>query len=229
MHRGLRVIRPFVLLVVLAVMALGRTGGARAELTPPINLFAGAYTDTQVLFAWYAFPGTTWTCVNLAESYEDLTNGGPTWHNRGCGNTESQLLLSDLKCGTTYYWNVYAHGDGGNATSQWRRTETPECGTGPGIAPIHEAEVFERNGRYLVKVEAGLMDTCMAEGTHDFYLTEDSVRLWVWTFVEPTFDCVAEGRRYEVEVDIGARGDYRPGQTYTVNINDEMGVTFTAA
>jgi hypothetical protein len=216
-------------LVLGAGFGLGRAGNVNAQPTAPINLFAAPISDSEILFAWHPGAENTWTCINLAESYEDLARAGPTWHNRGCGNTDSMITIGELACGTTYYWNVYAWSNTGSATSQWSIIKTAECGTQSGLALIDEAEVFARDGRLFVRIEAGLLDDCIMPGTHDFYLASNRVVLWVWTFVEPGDACIADYDTYELEVDIGAVRDYAPGQAYTVSVNDEVSVAFTAS
>lgn len=113
----------------LAAAGGGRQGSAEAAaaITPPTNLLAVQNGPTGVRFVWNRGEENIWFCVNTAESLFDLVVGGPTWQNHGCWTTQQGLDVFGLKCGTTYYWNVYAWNFTANATSSFSVIQTGDC------------------------------------------------------------------------------------------------------
>ena len=117
----------------LAIAAFGamqsRTPTAEAAISGPTGLQVFSIGPGAVRFDWNPGRENIWYCVNTAESFADLATGGPTWRNHGCWTTNTQMDVGGLRCGATYFWNVYAWNMTSNATSNFASFQTPPCPT----------------------------------------------------------------------------------------------------
>jgi hypothetical protein len=103
------------------------TTGA-CPITAPTNLDADTIDADSIHYEWTKGIDNLWSCVDTAESEADLNGLTGTWANHGCGTTDDELVVDNLKCNTTYYWRVFARGSGGSsAVSQIAGSKTAAC------------------------------------------------------------------------------------------------------
>jgi hypothetical protein len=98
---------------------------------------------------------------------------------------------------------------------------------GPGrqtvLAPIDQVQVVIRESsppQVTVNIKAGLPSGCAQRDSHSLVRNGDTFTIRVLNTM-PTGDvaCTMIYGSYELNVDLGR--DFRPGTTYTVNVNDE--------
>ena len=111
----------------IAVTADCTGGGGGGAMTKPTNLSASARNDGSVRFDWTPGTNNTWYCVDTALSLPDLYNTRNSWRNHGCWNTNSELTVSGLSCGTVYYWLVYSWNGTANVKSDASVAQTRSC------------------------------------------------------------------------------------------------------
>lgn len=108
--------------------AIGTFTTGACPITAPTNLDADTIDADTIHYEWTKGVDNLWSCVDTAETESDLNNLTGTWKNHGCGTTDDELVVNDLKCNTTYYWRVFARGSGGSsAVSAVSTSKTAAC------------------------------------------------------------------------------------------------------
>lgn len=129
-------------------------GGGTGAMTKPTNLSAQARSDGSVRFDWTPGANNTWYCVDTALSLQDLYNTRNTWRNHGCWNTNSDLTVNGLSCGSVYYWLVYSWNGVTNVKSDASLVQTRSCAST--ISPPTNLEATRLNdGGVLFDWNAG--------------------------------------------------------------------------
>ncbi len=112
---------------IISLTASNCSGGGSGPITAPTNLRATPVTGGTVQFDWAPGTNNQWYCVDTAKTLSDLYNLSLTWRNHGCWNTNSALTVTDLQCGQTYYWLVYAWNPASSIKSDAAVFETANC------------------------------------------------------------------------------------------------------
>lgn len=119
----------FGLIAFVAVLASGAASPRAAEaqeFTRPVNLKSTPVAN-GILVQWQRGENNLFFCVDTARSLSNLINQTTTWTNWGCGTTGTSLVLSQLTCGTQYFWRVWAAGPGVSAHSAPATFVTQPC------------------------------------------------------------------------------------------------------
>lgn len=136
------------------VAARSCTGPSPALITAPTNLNATAIGGTTINVSWTPGANNVWYCVDTARSLSDLVNLTNTWRNHGCWTTNNALTISNLQCGTTYYWLVYTWNQTSNIKSQPSVVQTGACP--PSISrPTNLSATLLTNGNVHFDWDAG--------------------------------------------------------------------------
>src|SRR5690606_34793933 len=128
--------------------ALFETDSCASTISPPTNLEADLVTS-GVVFDWDAGFGNVWYCVDTALSESDLRGLRNSWRNHGCWTTNTQLVVTGLECGETYYWLVYAWNHVANTKSAVSTVETEACEAHLELAPIVDVDVVQLGDDYI--------------------------------------------------------------------------------
>lgn len=94
--------------------------------TAPRSLQAAGMPNGQVRFVWTAGQNNKWFCVDTARNIADLQGLKGTWRN-SCRTEANNLTVSNLHCGTSYVWAVYAWNGNLNAKSAPSTVQTAPC------------------------------------------------------------------------------------------------------
>ena len=76
------------------------TTGA-CPITAPTNLDADTIDADSIHYEWTKGVDNLQSCVDTAETENDLNNLTGTWANHGCGTTADEVVVDGLKCNTT--------------------------------------------------------------------------------------------------------------------------------
>jgi hypothetical protein len=200
------------------------TDSCASTISPPTNLDADLI-DGSVLFDWSPGMGNIWYCVDTAPTQSALLNLGTGWRNHGCWNTSSQLLVTGLDCGKTYYWLVYAWNHIANTKSAVATVETPPCGAHLELAPIEDVDVVKVGDSYRAEIRAALPNGCHSPDSHLVHRSGNTIEITVWNSVVPG-PCTFIYSEYDLSINLG--DDFDSGETYEVVVNDDESVTFVA-
>jgi hypothetical protein len=97
-------------------------------ITAPTNLDADTVDADSIHYEWTKGVDNLWSCVDTAETENDLNSLTGTWANHGCGTTAEEIVVDGLTCNTTYYWRVFSRGSGGSsAVSTVATSKTGPC------------------------------------------------------------------------------------------------------
>jgi hypothetical protein len=201
-----------------------QTRSCAATISPPTSLDADI-VEGGVLFDWAPGAGNTWYCVDTAPTQNALLNFGSGWRNHGCWNTSSQLFVSGLDCGQTYYWLVYAWNPVANTKSAVSTVQTQACKATLELAPIVDVEVVQAGESYRADIIAALPNGCHEPDSHRVQRFGDTIEITVWNKVEPG-QCTQVYGEYELNVNLG--DDFESGETYEVIVNDDESDEFIA-
>lgn len=99
------------------------------------------------------------------------------------------------------------------------------------LAPIENAEIVVRESappQYAVRIVSGLPSGCAEFERIDTETRDESIALTVWNTMpaDENVACTMIYRTTENTVELGA--DFASGETFTVSINDEETLSFTA-
>jgi hypothetical protein len=111
-----------------------QTVNCGVAFTNPHNVNATVYDDF-VRINWQAGSGNLSYCVDTAFTQSDLVNIQGSWHNWGCGTTSTSLDLSNLACGRTHYYRVWAAGYNDSGYSEIDTFVAPDCNFSPPTDP----------------------------------------------------------------------------------------------
>ena len=103
-----------------------RTVSCAGAFSPPDDIDADVFDDF-VRISWDKGNGNLFSCVDTARSQSDLLNQRNTWRNWGCGTTGTQLDLTRLACGATYYYRIWATSSSQSGHSEVDSFVTEDC------------------------------------------------------------------------------------------------------
>jgi hypothetical protein len=107
---------------------IGTFTTSACPITAPTNLDADTIDADSIHYEWTKGVDNIFSCVDTAETEDDLNSLSGTWANHGCGTTADELVVNDLECDTTYYWRVFTRGSGGSsAVSAVDTSKTGPC------------------------------------------------------------------------------------------------------
>ena len=111
-----------------------QTQNCAGAFTSPHNVDAEVHNNF-VRINWQAGTGNLYFCVDTAFTQSDLVNMTNSWHNWGCGTTGTSIDLSNLACGRTHYYRVWAAGYGTSGYSEIDTFVSPDCAFSPPTNP----------------------------------------------------------------------------------------------
>ena len=83
--------------------------------------------DDFVRIDWQAGSNNLWYCVDTAFTQFDLLNVTGSWHNWGCGTTNTVIDLGNLACDRQHFARVWAAGPGTSGHSQIVNFVSQDC------------------------------------------------------------------------------------------------------
>jgi hypothetical protein len=104
------------------------TAACPVTFSPPTDVEITGIDQTSAVVSWEPGVGNLFSCVDVAETRNDLQTFSGTFRNFGCGTTGTEVELSELDCDTDYFVRVYSwRPDVGAAYSEIVRFETAAC------------------------------------------------------------------------------------------------------
>jgi hypothetical protein len=122
---------------------------ATGNITPPHHLRATALNDGRVRFDWTPGQNNIWYCLDTATDLQALYGGYGSWSNHGCWNTQNTLTVSNLACGTTYYWLLYTWNFTDHVKSAPALVRTVACAAPQITAPTNLNTTLTNDGGVL--------------------------------------------------------------------------------
>jgi hypothetical protein len=120
--------------------------------TPAHNLDADVFDDF-VRVSWQRGTGNSFFCVDTARTQSDLVNQRNTWRNWGsCGTQVTHFDLTQLGCGRTYFYRVFAAGSGGSGHSVIDSFVTEDCNFTP---PSNPSATVRSDGSVRIRWDRG--------------------------------------------------------------------------
>ena len=203
---------------------VGLTSTPPCVIGQPTQLEALQTGPSSVLLGWKPGAENNWFCVDVAKSPGELANLTGSWRNYGCWMTGSSISITNLDCGETYYWNVFAWNNYTHTRSSNSSFELIGCSTLQ-EAPIEDVDVAKGGARYYAEIVAALPDACHTAASHDSERIGNTFYVTVLNNVEPG-PCAFVYDTYKVSVDLG---NLEVGKTYKVIVNGDESETFVAS
>jgi hypothetical protein len=204
-----------------------RTFSCASAISAPTNLRVEFATKTAARLDWTPGKDNHWFCVDTARSTSDLLNLTGSWRNHACWTTSSQVTITGLKCGTVYYWQVYAWNRITNVHSNLTFFVTDSCDTSMEKADIEDVDVHKVGSEYRAEIEVKKPTSCHSFGAYEVEISGNLIEITVYNSVldEP---CMATpGDTYELTINLGS--GFFSGVTYVVVVNNDESDTFTAS
>ncbi len=203
-----------------------QTSSCANAISPPTGLAVIFVTQTTARLDWDAGKDNVWFCIDTARSQSDLLNTTGSWSNHACWTTSTQATISGLKCGTVYYWRVYAWNQITNVHSGVSTFATDDCNTSQKKAPIEDVDVTKVGSEYHAKIVVGRPNACYSFGSYTAEVSGNVIKLTVYNKVVDAV-CAQAYSTYTLTINLGS--NYISGVTYIVVVNDDESDVFTAS
>jgi hypothetical protein len=195
-------------------------------ITPVTNLRSLYLSPDATRLAWDPGIHNIWYCVDLADSQQDLLSYGETWRNF-CGTQEPELEVRHLDCETVYYWRVYTWNYKVNALSTVQNFVTADCDLDDDEAPVLEVDVYRNVGDiYYAEVLVQLPNGCQKPGFYRIKQDGNRIEITIENLVAPALTVCSQAVDTHLWI-IRLGGNFSPGVTYEVAVNDEISDFFT--
>jgi hypothetical protein len=204
-----------------------QTYSCATAISAPTNLGVVFTTSTTARLDWKPGKDNRWFCVDTARSPSDLLHKTGTWRNHACWTTSSQVTISGLKCGTVYYWRVYAWNKITNIHSGYTYFVTASCDTTLEKADIEDVDVDKVDGDYRAEIEVSKPNTCHSFGAYDSETSGNVIEITVYNEVSGDSCTATPGATYTLTINLGS--GFFSGVTYVVIVNDDETDFFTAS